>query len=278
VFTIGPFARLAGVSAKVLRSYDQAGLFRPIWTDSATGYRYYSPAQLPEVRRILALRDVGIGLTEIGRLIRDGGDLRVALDRRRTELESERREIERRLATLDIQVETGLGDPAHPDVVLRPIAAESVALLTLEEGAGDDVEAAFYALETLVRDQGRRAHRPPGAVIHPGGRVEIFVPISRAIQPTDRIVAGRLTACRAATLIQRGPYGGIVEARRTLERWIATTGLAAAGPLRIIYLQFGAEPELRLPRGYLVNRAADFVTELQMPVASTVSTPLRQRA
>ena len=265
MFTIGPFSRLAGVSAKVLRSYDAAGLFRPVWSDPATGYRYYSPAQLPEVRRILALRDMGLGLAEIGRLAGGGGDLRTALDRRRAALERERREIERRLATLDIHVESGIDDPSRADVVLRPIAAESVAVLAMD--ADDhDVGAACYELETVVRDQGRRAPRPPGALVGAGDELEIFVPIRRPIQPTDRIRSDRLPACRAATVIQRGSYDGIAGARRALEGWIAASGLVSDGPLRIIYLQFGAEPELRVPSGYLVERAADFVTELQMPV------------
>jgi effector-binding domain-containing protein len=103
-------------------------------------------------------------------------------------------------------------------------------------------------------------------MVHPAGSVDIFVPISRPIQPTRRITSGRLPACRAATVIQRGPYDGIDATRRRLETWIAAAGLIAAGPLRIIYLQFGAEPELRVPAGYVVDRAADFVTELQLPV------------
>ena len=61
MFTIGPFSRLAGVSPKMLRTYDALGLFRPVWLERDSGYRYYSPAQLPEIRRILALRDLGIG-------------------------------------------------------------------------------------------------------------------------------------------------------------------------------------------------------------------------
>jgi DNA-binding transcriptional MerR regulator len=267
VFTIGPFSKFAGVSAKVLRSYDAVGLFRPVWTDPTTGYRYYSPAQLPDIRRILALRDMGIGLAEIGRLVGGGVDLRTALDRRRIELEHERREVDRRLATLDIRVDMNANDPLHPDIVLRPVAAEAVAMLRLDAATDHDVGAAFYELETFVRDQGRRAHRPPGALVHPDGDTEIFVPIRRPIMPNERIVSGRLPACRAATVIHRGPYDGIAAARRALETWSAAAGLIAAGPLRIIYLQFGAEPELKVPRGYVVDRAADLVTELQLPVA-----------
>src|SRR6476659_5607611 len=60
MFTVGGFARLAGVSARVLRAYDASGLLVPAWVDPSSGYRYYSPAQLPGLRRIQALRDVGL--------------------------------------------------------------------------------------------------------------------------------------------------------------------------------------------------------------------------
>jgi DNA-binding transcriptional MerR regulator len=78
MFQIGSFARLAGVSAKQLRAYDQIGLFRPVWVDPASAYRYYSPAQLPELRRILGLRQLGMPIEEIKRLA-TGGDLAEAL-------------------------------------------------------------------------------------------------------------------------------------------------------------------------------------------------------
>ena len=266
MFTIGAFAGLAGVSAKVLRSYDGLGLFRPVWIDPSSGYRFYSPAQLPELRRILALRDMGIGLGEIGRLVA-GGDLRDALDRRRDELEHERREIERRLASLQIRVEMGPAASAEPDVVLRPIRAEPVATLTLADG--EDFADAFYLLESHVRDTGRRARRPPGTLVEPlvGDPPEIFVPVSGPIPTTDRIGYRRLPACRAATVLSRGPYDELPRAQSLLERWVRGAQLEASGPLRIIYLQFGAEAELRVPSGYVVDRAADFVTELQQPIA-----------
>ncbi len=48
---------------------------------------------------------------------------------------------------------------------------------------------------------------------------------------------------------------------------MAASARRAAGPLRVLYLQFGAEAELRVPRGYVVASSADYVTELQLPVA-----------
>ena len=62
MFTIGSFAELTGVSAKRLRHYDTLELFRPAWTDPDSHYRYYLAAQIPELQRIVALRDLGIPL------------------------------------------------------------------------------------------------------------------------------------------------------------------------------------------------------------------------
>lgn len=261
MFRIGEFARLAGVSAKTLRAWDALGLFRPVWVDRATGYRGYSPAQLPELRRILALRDVGVGLAEIGKLVGGGADLRAVLERRRTDLEHERRELQRRLAALDI----GVGAADEADVVVRPLAPELVATLDLALVDGGNDEAAFNELEAHVRDTGRRGARPPGSIVA-ADRAEIFVPLSRPIPATDRIGVRRLAPGRAATILQRGPYGALPAARSQLARWIEAAGLAPTGELRVLYLQFGADAGLRVPRPWLVEDSRDFVTELQLLV------------
>ena len=254
MFRIGSFARLAGTSAKQLRAYDELALFRPVWVDPANGYRYYSPAQLPELRRILALRQLDMPLDEIATLAA-GGELRGALERRRAELERERRAIEAQLKALQITV----ADERGPDVVLRPVGIEPVAIMRVDRDVGE----AFYALESYVRDLGRRGHRPPGAL---PASDEIFVPVTGPVPDTERFEYRRLPACRAASVIHAGSYGGLGAARRALERWVAKSGLSADGPMRILYLQFGAEPELKVPRGYVVEREAEFVTELQLPV------------
>jgi len=265
VLTIGPFSRIAGVSPKVLRTYDALGLFRPVWLERDSGYRYYSPAQLPEIRRILALRDLGIGLAEIAGLVDGGTDLRQALARRRAELERERREVDRRLAALDIQVASDAADGGIGDVVVRPIAAELVAIVRIDP-RDEMIELAFNELEAHVRDRGRRARRPPGIVEVGPTSTDVYVPVSRPVPTTDSIECRRLPAIRAATIIVRGGYDRLGDARTALEGWIKAAGLRAAGPLRIVYLQYGAALDLRIPRGYVVFDSADYVTELQLPV------------
>src|SRR4051795_1228036 len=122
------------------------GLFRPAWTDTATRYRFYSAAQLPELRRIVALRDTGMPLAEIAR-VRQPTELRAALEQRRRDMEAQRADLERRLAALAIRVDSG-GDGAADgtDVVVRTLEPQLVA--TRVVGSDEDVGDAFYELET----------------------------------------------------------------------------------------------------------------------------------
>jgi DNA-binding transcriptional MerR regulator len=271
MFRIATFARLGGASAKVLRDYDRLGLFRPVWVDPATGYRMYSPAQLPSLRRILALRDLGVSLEEIRTLVGEGADLRSVLERRRASLEEARREVDRRLASLGISIAATARGSAGPDVVVRDVPAELVATLDVAT-LGGDIGGAFYELERAIRDAGVRAPRPPGLLEADGsGRgsvsdpeLEVFVPVRRG---AASLATRRLPAIRAATALHQGSYAGLLQTRAALDAWIAAAGLVAGRPSRILYLQFGAEPDLRLPRQYLVDRATDLVTELQVPIA-----------
>ena len=261
MFQVGEFGRLAGVSAKVLRDYDRAGLFRPAWVDGATGYRRYSPAQLPELRRILALRDLGVGLDELRALARAGTDLRLVLERRRAALEAQRREIDRRLTALGISI----GDAPHGesglDVVVRRVPGELVATLEVDIAGGDEGQA-FYQLERAVRDAGVRAPRPPGTLVGARGS-EVFVPVRR---PAAGLATRQLPAIHAATVLHHGSYAGLAATQARLHAWSKQAGLTASGPARILYLLFGAEADLGLPSRYLVERASDLVTELQLPL------------
>jgi len=69
LLTIGEFARLARLTTKALRVYDDNGLLRPAEVDPASGYRRYRTQQLDTARLIGLLRAVDIGLAEIARLL-----------------------------------------------------------------------------------------------------------------------------------------------------------------------------------------------------------------
>src|SRR5215475_11988679 len=129
MFRIGEFSRIARVSGRLLRYYDSIGLLSPQRIDPATGYRYYSAEQLGRLNRILALKDLGLSLEQVARMV-DGkistSEIRGMLMLKKAELErtlSEEavrlRHIESRLQQIDEQ-----GSLRDYDVVVKSAARQ----------------------------------------------------------------------------------------------------------------------------------------------------------
>ncbi|MEU3560928.1 MerR family transcriptional regulator [Kitasatospora sp. NPDC006786] len=86
---IADVARMSGVTARTLRHYDEIGLLPPAWIGS-NGHRYYEERQLLQLQQILVLRALGVGLTEIARILGDQVDELEALRGHRRRLVAER--------------------------------------------------------------------------------------------------------------------------------------------------------------------------------------------
>ncbi|MEU4205155.1 MerR family transcriptional regulator [Streptomyces sp. NPDC045470] len=65
---IAEVARMSGVTARTLRHYDEIGLLSPARV-GANGHRYYEERQLLRLQQVLVLRELGLGLPEIGRIL-----------------------------------------------------------------------------------------------------------------------------------------------------------------------------------------------------------------
>lgn len=71
MLSIGEFSKIGRVSGRQLRHYDQLNLLKPEFTDPQSGYRYYTAQQLPRLNRILSLKELGLSLEQIARLLND---------------------------------------------------------------------------------------------------------------------------------------------------------------------------------------------------------------
>jgi len=65
MYRIGQFSKLVKVSTRMLRYYDQTGVFKPAYVEDESGYRMYSPHQIPHLNQIIKLRDSGFKVEEI---------------------------------------------------------------------------------------------------------------------------------------------------------------------------------------------------------------------
>ena len=142
MFSVGEFSKLAQVSKRQLRFYDQIGLFVPQVVQD-NGRRLYSASQLADLNRILALQQLGFSLEQIAKLIQEDISLselrgmlklKQAESEQRLEIEQQRyRTIASRLKQIECSTEQGL-----LNVVMKSVPAQKVLSLratsSLEKG------------------------------------------------------------------------------------------------------------------------------------------------
>ena len=68
---IGEFSKLTNISVRMLHHYDEIGLLKPIKIDAQNGYRFYSVSQVPDLQKIVMLRDLHFQIPEIQSALHD---------------------------------------------------------------------------------------------------------------------------------------------------------------------------------------------------------------
>jgi DNA-binding transcriptional MerR regulator len=108
------FAELGGVTVKALMHYDRLGLLTPARTNA--GHRAYSTRDLERLRRILALKTVGVPLREMRSLLdSDPAGLRQRLAETRAVIDQERERLnrtDRAVALVEESLQHGAEDGA----------------------------------------------------------------------------------------------------------------------------------------------------------------------
>jgi cob(I)alamin adenosyltransferase len=136
---VGELAAAAGVTVRTLHHYDRLGLLEPV-ERSGAGYRSYDREGVERLYRILALRDLGFPLREIGGLLDgDAGSLREATRARLEQTEAELARVgdlrERLLGVL------GAEQPSPAELIETMEAMTmGVRLTTIYTRAGDGGE------------------------------------------------------------------------------------------------------------------------------------------
>lgn len=259
---IGDFSRVCRLPVSALRYYAELGLLTPIHVDPFTGYRYYTVEQLPRLHRILALRDLGLSLEQIGQVLNDGlsaEQIRGMLRLRQAELRQQVEEEQARLARVEARLRQIEQEGAMPsyDIVLKELQPQLVAAIRAVIPTYGAIGGLF---DELYGHLGR--HGAGGLAVgidHNEGYMErdpdmeAAVYLQAAVPASDRVAVYELPACTAATTIHQGPYDQLSQAYAALMAWLPANGLQPAGPCRELYLQMGETPDGN-------------VTEVQIPV------------
>lgn len=262
MFKIGEFSRLAQLSVSALRYYSDCGLLQPARIDTFTGYRYYSIEQLPQLYRILALRDLGLSLEQIAHVLENdlsAEQIRGMLRLKQAELQQRLAEEQARLNRVSAYLRRIEQEDMMSgyDVVIKEVPAQLVAGLRQIVPNYSAIGSLYSELYAHLGRHG--AGGMNGAVYHDeeykehNPDVEAVVFLKEPAPETDRIKVYELPACTVASLIHHGSPEGYTAAYGALMTWIAGSGYRICGPNRELYLRWEEDPQQN-------------VTEIQFPV------------
>lgn len=279
---VGEFAQLAGVSVRLLHYYDKLGLLSPACVEPFSGYRYYTADQITRLYRILALKDLGLSLEEVARLV-DGevtpDELRGMLMLKQAEL---RQRVEEEKARLErVQERLRLIEQADKlpeiDVIVKPVPVVHVLSLRRAvkhqpphyvfaeasaglraRGLGSAVEAVIGRYHSRYMEETFRGTRVcfnlfEAAFVLDAALAREDIPLESGGRLRAReLPAAEMMAC----VVHRGADRERYVAHQALLHWMAVQGFALAGPQREVYLWRGT-PSLT---------SDEHVTEIQHPI------------
>jgi DNA-binding transcriptional MerR regulator len=255
MFRIGEFAQIAQVSGRQLRFYDQLGLLRPAHIDDQTGYRYYAIRQLPRLNSILALKELGLSLEQIGPLLEkemSPAQLRSMLTLKRAQLErllqeeeARLRHIESRIAQIDTE-----GKVEGFDVLMKSVPATPILSINCACEGMDEV----IRMVRTVAEEGTRQIKPAlrdkliviarNDVDSDKLDLDIGFSLTRPTNASVRIAgdlvlrAGELPAVDTmATIVRPGTNMESHSSFSTVGRWIEANSYEIAGSCREIFLE-----------------------------------------
>ncbi|WP_346887330.1 MerR family transcriptional regulator [Clostridium sp. UBA1056] len=108
-YTVQKLGKLAGISTRTLRYYDEIGILKPARVNSS-GYRIYGQEEVDKLQQILFYRELGVSLTDIKNIINESSfDRFNALVEHRQKLLEKRNQIDLLIANVEKTIATKRG-------------------------------------------------------------------------------------------------------------------------------------------------------------------------
>lgn len=267
---IGYFSRISQVPVKTLRYYDEIGLLQPAQVDRFTNYRYYTFDQLPRLNYILALKELGLSLERIRKMLDEeltGEEVQGMLRLQQAALAEQLSEVQSKLVRVETRLKqlTQEGKMPNHEVVLKHVDPVRVACRRVEIPAEAEsvglVGRAFGEVYSYLDAQSAKTAGPGLTLWHTpafaqdGEEAEVAVPVEQGVAEHGQIQCRTLPEAEVAAVVHHGLFDAeFGAAYQTVLRWIDENGYHIIGPFREIYLH------------YAEDDAEESTTEIQFPV------------
>jgi DNA-binding transcriptional MerR regulator len=243
--TIGDFSRMTFLSVKALRHYHQIGLLEPAAIDADSGYRLYDVEQVPVAQVIKRLKDLGMALDDIGRVLQapDVDARNRAIVEHLQRMEDQLEQTKGTVASLRRLLETP--EPPHPKIEFRTLPAISAIAVRDRVAVSDLGDWWVQAFEELHGEAARRRLERSGSdgALYSSawfedeiGDVVAFTPVAGRPQAGGRIEPYVVPAAELAVLLHEGSLADLDRTFAALGTFVFERAIAVEGPIREYYL------------------------------------------
>ena len=114
-YSINELSKIAGVSKRTLRYYDEIGLLKPLRL-SSKAYRIYGKKEVDLLQQILFYKEMGVSLDEIKKIVLSKDfDCKATLENHRTSLLEKQEQLSRLIVAVEKSIATMKGEATMSD-------------------------------------------------------------------------------------------------------------------------------------------------------------------
>lgn len=271
MYTIGEFARMAQVSPRQLRHWDELGLLQPLKVDSSSGYRYYSATQLSALNRIVALKELGLSLDQIQHFVSDDvslDEMQGMLLLRKAELEQQVLAEMRRIRTIESRLKQIREQGQHVrDVVVKQVPARMYIGLRTTSSDWESMLQQWNVVTPILSDTTGDQYGNFMGILHCDGTATDYfdMEVGRILKTDTHsllktrdgqpFVVREIPSYVMATYIQKGTPYEMHIGFSAIGEWAEMNDYAFAGPMHGVILH---------PPGF--QDTDDLLVEVQFPI------------
>lgn len=245
--TIGDFSRMTHLSVKALRHYHDIGLLEPVAVDPDSGYRLYDADQVPTAQVIRRLKDLGMGLDDVRRVLQapDLDSRNRAIVEHLHRMESDLEQTKANVASLRRLLETPeTRDRSIEFRSLPPTKAIAIRERVTTDGFDEWWTEAYRELRAVAADAGLARSGPDGA-LYPSewfedetGDVVAFTPVAGDVdvRRLGRAQPYAVPAAELAVLLHEGSVRDLDQTFAALGKFVLERAIGVEGPIREYYL------------------------------------------
>ena len=262
MYKIGEFSSMSKTTIKTLRYYEKENLIKPVYIDQNTGYRYYETSQLVELSKIISLRQIGISIIDIKKIL-NGHDMKEVLKKRKEEIEKELNNYNIQLSKINYLLEE---NNMNNEIFIKEIPSyivyyrdgiidnfSQIPEFVLQ--AGEECANANPNLKCLTPDYCYISYLD-GEYKENNIKIRYAQAVEKEGQETEKIKFMQEEAITAVCIYHKGSYENLRDSYNIIVKYIETNGYKIVGNPRECYIDGCWNKE----------NENDYLTEIQFPI------------